>query len=282
MTGPRSAGLPPLSMSLAHEMIARTRISALLQRSGDAPEASMQALCLTLVQISQLIVDIPEVAALEIDPLVVDNHGVVAVDAQIMLVPRTDASEERLAIRPYPKELEEEFVLTNGRKVLLRPIRPEDETAHHEFHDECTPEDMRLRFFHPVRSLPHPEMARLTQIDYDREMAFIATAPKEDGSGPETLGVARITTDLNNEKAEYAIMVRSDIKGQRLGWKLTEKMLRYCRSRGTRRIVADVLPVNKRMLDLLDSLGFKSGWVTDEDFVEVALDLQQPLRQPDA
>ena len=277
-----ATGLPPLSMSLAHEMIARTRISALFQRSGDAPEASMQALCLTLVRISQLIVDIPEVAALAIDPLVVDNRGVVAVDAQIMLVPRTDASEERLAIRPYPKELEEEFVLTNGRKVLLRPIRPEDATAHHEFHDKCTPEDMRLRFFHPVRSLPHPEMARLTQIDYDREMAFIATAPKEDGSGPETLGVVRIITDLNNEKAEYAIMVRSDIKGQRLGWKLTEKMLRYCRSRGTRRIVAEVLPVNKRMLDLLDSLGFKSGWVTDEDFVEVALDLQQPLQQPDA
>ncbi len=279
LAGYSATGLPPLSMSLAHEMIARTRIFALLQRSGDAPEASMQALCLTLVQVSQLIVDLPEVAALAVDPLVVGHRGVVAVDAWIMLVPRPDGGEERLAIRPYPKELEEEFALSNGRKVLLRPIRPEDEAAHHEFHDKCTPQDMRMRFFHPVRSLPHAEMARLTQIDYDREMAFIATAPKGDGGGPETLGVVRTIADLDNDRAEYAIMVRSDIKGQRLGWKLTEKMLRYCRSRGTRRIVAEVLPANERMLNLLTDLGFTSGPMSDDEVVELVLDLQQPALQ---
>ena len=279
-------GLPPLNMNLAREMITRTRFSKLLQPSGDAPAAAMQALCLTLVQLSQLIVDIPEVAALEINPLVVDHRGAAAVGAQILIAPPTEASQGRLAIRPYPKELEEEFALANGLKVLLRPIRPEDAPAQHEFHDKCSPEDMEMRFFHRVRMLSHLEMARLTQIDYDREMAFIATKPKEDGSGWETLGTVRTFTDLHNETAEYAILVRSDLKQQRLGRKLMEKMVRYCRSRGTRQIVGRVLCDNEAMLDLIRSLGFKSKRVMDENImeniVEVVLDLQQPLRQADA
>ena len=282
LMGDSVVGLPPLNMNLAREMISRTRISKLWQTSGDAPAAAMQALCLTLVQLSQLIVDLPEVAALEINPLVVDHRGAVAVDAQILIAPPTEASQGRLAIRPYPKELEEEFVLPNGLKVLLRPIRPEDAPAQHEFHDKCTPQDMELRFFHRVRTLSHLEMARLTQIDYDREMAFVATTPKEDGSGWETVGAVRTFTDLHNETAEYAILVRSDIKRQRLGRKLMEKMVRYCRSRGTRQIVGQVLCDNKRMLDLIRSLGFKSKKVLDENIMEVVLDLQQPLRQPDA
>ena len=278
-------GLPPLNMNLAREMITRTRFSKLLQPSGDAPAAAMQALCLTLVQLSQLIVDIPEVASLEIDPLIVDHRGAVAVGAQILIAPPTEASQGRLAIRPYPKELEEEFVLANGLKVLLRPIRPEDAPAQHEFHDNCSPEDMEMRFFHRVRTLSQLEMARLTQIDYDREMAFIATKPKQDGSGWETLGTVRTFTDLDNETAEYAILVRSDLKQQRLGRKLMEKMVRYCRSRGTRQIVGRVLCDNEAMLHLIHSLGFKSKRVLDENImeniVEVVLDLQQPVRQAD-
>ena len=125
----------------------------------------------------------------------------------------------------------------------------------------------------------------LTQIDYDREMAFIATKPKEDGSGWETLGTVRTFTDLDNETAEYAILVRSDLKQQRLGRKLMEKMVRYCRSRGTRQIVGRVVCDNKAMLHLIHSLGFKSKRVLDENImeniVEVVLDLQQPVRQAD-
>jgi acetyltransferase len=125
-------------------------------------------------------------------------------------------------------------------------------------------------------------MARLTQVDYDREMAFIATTPKEDGSGWETFGTIRTFTDLHNEKAEYAILVRSDIKRQQLGRKLMEKMVRYCRSRGTHQIVGQVLCNNRSMLDLIGSLGFKSKKVLDENIMEVVLDLQPALRQPDA
>ena len=274
-------GLPPLNMNLAREMIARTRFSKRLQPSDDVPAAAMQALCLTLVQLSQLIVDIPEVATLEINPLVVDHRGAVAVGAQVLIAPPTEACQGRLAIRPYPKELEEEFVLANGLKVLLRPIRPGDAPAQHEFHDKCSPEDMEMRFFHGVRTLSHLEMARLTQIDYDREMAFIATAPKEDGLGWETFGTIRTFTDLQNETAEFAILVRSDIKRQGLGRKLMEKMVGYCRSRGTRQIVGRVLCDNEAMLDLIRSLAFKSKKVLDENIMEVVLDLQQMLVVPE-
>jgi acetyltransferase len=121
-------------------------------------------------------------------------------------------------------------------------------------------------------------MARLTQIDYDREMAFIATAPIDDGhggpaSGRETLGVVRTITDPNNDQAEYAILVRSDLKGQRLGWKLLDKMVHYCRSRGTKAIVGQILRDNSKMLDLVLGMGFTSHGVIDEDVVEVSLKL---------
>jgi acetyltransferase len=269
----RAVGLPPLNMSLARELISRTRVFRLLQGYEDCPPANIDALCLTLVQISQMIIDLPEIVGLTINPLFADAHGVFAVDARIQLARPSGAAETRLAIRPYPKELEEEFMLNGTRKVLLRPIRPEDEPAHYEFLSKVSAEDIRFRFFGLIRNLPHTEMARLTQIDYDREMAFIATAAKADGSGPETLGVVRTVTDLNNETAEYAILVRSDLKGQRLGWKLLDKMIRYCASRGTRRIEGQVLRENKRMLDLVKSMGFKAHKVPDEDIYQVTLQL---------
>lgn len=272
----RAVALPPLNTSLARELLSRTRICRLLGGYAGCPPANVDALCQTLVQVSQMIIDLPQIAALEINPLLVDDHGVFAVDAQIFVARPTEETERRLAIRPYPKELEEEFVLPNGRTVLLRPIRPEDEPAHHDFIAKCSPEDLRLRFFHLIRRLPHAEMARLTQIDYDREMAFLATVEKADGSGPETLGVVRTITDLHNDKTEYAILVRSDVKGQRLGWKLMDKIIRYTRSRGTKRIIGLVLADNRKMLDLVHRMGFKSRRVPDDDLMDVELDLREP------
>jgi len=276
--GDRAVALPPLNTSLAGELLSRTRVHRLLQGYGECPRANIEALQLALVQVSQMIVELPEIAALEINPLLVDDQGVFAVDAQIMIAAPSEALERRLAIRPYPKDLEEEFVLPNGRTVMLRPIRPEDEPAHHDFIAKCSPDDLRLRFFHLVRRLPHAEMARLTQIDYDREMAFVATAPNPDGSGPETLGVVRTFTDLHNDKAEYAVLVRSDLKGQRLGWKLMEKIIAYSKSRGTRRIVGLVLSDNRKMLDLIRTLGFTSRRIPDDDVMEVELDLHTPAQ----
>ncbi|MEJ2370799.1 MAG: GNAT family N-acetyltransferase, partial [Gemmatimonadales bacterium] len=178
---------------------------------------------------------------------------------------------ERLAIRPYPKELEETVLLRGGRTVLMRPIRPEDEPAHRELFRAFSKEDMRFRFFGLVRELPHSQMARYTQIDYDREMAFIATDPE--GAPDMTLGVVRVVADPDNTETEFAIIIRSDMKGQGLGHALMDKVIRYCRDRGTGSIVGQVLPDNHRMLALAETLGFTKHYDVAAEIVEVRLEL---------
>ena len=138
---------------------------------------------------------------------------------------------KRLAIRPYPRELEETIRLPSGREVFVRPIRPEDGPAHQAFVARITPEDLRFRFLGVTRDMPPSEMARLTQIDYDREMAFIAIAPNAAGE-PETLAVVRTVGNPDSTKADFAVMVRSDLKRSGLGTALMRKMIRYCKSRG--------------------------------------------------
>tara|TARA_R110000868_G_scaffold130503_1_gene340203 strand:+ start:408 stop:3092 length:2685 start_codon:yes stop_codon:yes gene_type:complete len=269
----RAVSLPPLNMHLARDLVTRTRVWRLLQGYRDRPPVDMDALCLTLIQISQMIVDIPEIMELDINPLLADENGVLALDARIRVARPTGDRSRDLAIRPYPAELEEPFTLHNGLEVLLRPIRPEDEPEHREFLGRLTPEDIRFRFFGLVREFPHSEIARLTQIDYDREMAFIASAPKADGSGSETLGVVRTVTDPDNETCEFAIIVRSDLKGQGLGYKLLEKMIGYCRARGTKTMTGQVMAGNHPMLDMVRALGFRVNRLEDEPVMETTLDL---------
>jgi acetyltransferase len=148
----------------------------------------------------------------------------------------------------------------------MRPIRPEDEPAHSRFFQHLEPEDLYLRFFSAVRKAPHSQLARFTQIDYDREMAFIAYAPDQED---ETLGVVRAITDPDNKQAEFAIIVRSDVKGQGLGRALLEKMIRYCRSRGTRELVGQILSENVPMLSLAQKLGFRPQFNREAGVLEV-------------
>lgn len=269
----RAVSLPPLNMHLARDLVTRTRVWRLLQGYRDRPPVDMDALCLTLVKISQMIVDIPEIVELDINPLLADENGVLALDARIRVTRPTGDRSRDLAIRPYPTELEESFTLNNGLEVMLRPIRPEDEPEHRAFLSQLTPEDIRFRFFGLVREFPHSEIARLTQIDYDREMAFIASAPKADGAGRETLGVVRTITDPDNETCEFAIIVRSDLKGQGLGYKLLEKMIGYCRARGTKTMTGQVMAGNHPMLDMVRALGFRVKRLEDEPVMETTLDL---------
>jgi acetyltransferase len=275
--GDRAVALPPLNMSLARELISRTRIFKLLQGYRDRPAADLNAICLTLIQISQLIIDLPEVVELDINPLFADHNGVLALDARMRVAPAAVPGPARLAIRPYPKELEEYVILPSGRRVLLRPIRPEDEPAHEVLISKITPEDMHFRFFGAVREFPHSQMARFTQNDYDREMAFIATAPDEHGQ-PETLGVVRTVADPDNTQAEFAILVRSDMKHHGLGRILLEKSIRYCRARGMQEIVGQVLADNTAMLSLAERLGFEHSAFPKDGLVEVVLRLDKAKR----
>jgi acetyltransferase len=265
-------GLPPLNMTLAHDLIYRTHTAwRLLEGYRDRPPADIDAICLTLMKISQLIIDIPEITELDINPLFADSQGVLAVDTRIRVAPPPPVGQ-RMAIRPYPKALEEIYTLADKSRVLVRPIRPEDEPNHHAFVSKVTPEDIRFRFFGLVNDLPHSEMARMTQIDYDREMAFIAVPINSQKD--ETWGVVRAMADPDNERAEFAILVRSDLKGSGLGRLMMLKMIRYCRSRGTGQLIGQVLSDNTRMLGFCESLGFKRLRFVDGNIVEVALDLK--------
>jgi len=252
-----AVALPPLNAVLARDMIARTRVSRLLAGYRNRPPSDMDAIVATLVQVSRLVCDIPEIVELDINPLLADANGAIVLDARmrLALADRSGSTLDRLAIRPYPRELEESIDFGGGQ-LLLRPVRPEDGPAHLRFFDALTPDDVRYRMFVRIRELNPSQLARFTQIDYDREMAFIATRTGPDGL-PETLAVGRVVADPDNVSAEFAVTVRSDLKGQGLGKILMQKLIDYCRLRGTREIVGEALPQNNRIIGLVKKLGFE-------------------------
>ncbi|CAA7615488.1 bifunctional acetate--CoA ligase family protein/GNAT family N-acetyltransferase [Magnetospirillum sp. SS-4] len=267
-----TVGLPPLNLPLARGVIARTRVSRLLEASGSRPAANRDAIAEALVRLSSMLVDNPEIVACDINPLFADEAGVLALDVRMRVAPLDDSDLRRFSVLPYPAELEEPADLHDGSTVMLRPIRPEDLPAHAELMNRMTPQDLRLRFFGQVRQIHHHQMARLTQIDYDREMAFIASRPGKDGQ-PETLGVVRTVTDPDNQRAELAVLVRSDMKGTGLGTILMDKIIRYQRSRGTRAVYAQIMAENAAMLRLALKSGFKRQRSEDPDVIETVLEL---------
>ena len=272
VAGDRAVALPPLNMALARDLVSRTRAARLLDSYRGEPAVNRDALDLALVKLSQLAADVPEIVELVVNPLLADAAGVLALDARAHVARAAVSGQERLAIRPYPGELEEWIELDGGR-ILLRPIRPEDEPQHRELLDRVTPDDIRFRFFFAKREFNHAELASFTQIDYDREMAFIATAPDENGT-PHTLGVARATATPDNASAEFAVLVRSDLKGRGLGRALLEKLIRYCRGRGTQELTGDVLSGNVGMLHLAARLGFRTEFAPEDPRVtRVTLEL---------
>jgi acetyltransferase len=249
----RAVGLPPLNAVLARDIVARTRVAKLLAGYRDRPAADIDAIADTLIAISNLVADLPEVIELDINPLLADARGIVALDARIVVAPATSSGVERFAIKPYPAELEE-TVAWNGTRIVLRPIRPEDGEQHRAFFASLTPEDIRHRVFMRARDLSPTQFGRLTQIDYDREMAFVAVA--EEGGSAKTLGVVRAIADPDNRVAAFAIIVRSDLKGKGLGSILLAKMIAYCASRGTCAIEGEALAGNARVLALARRYGF--------------------------
>jgi acetyltransferase len=249
----KALALPPLNLALAREMMGRTRIWKQLLGYRDVPPADTDAIARTLVQLSQLIADFAEIAELDINPLLASAKGVIALDARIRLVKADGgAPAKRFSIPSYPKELERIEPVEGMGEMLLRPIRPEDGPALEHMFEQLSPEDVRLRFFTPMRELPPGLLARLTQIDYDREMAFVLI---DRGNG-EFVGVSRISTDPDNIRAEFAISVLSHLKGRGLGRLLMERVIDHARARGTREIAGDVLNENTRMLALCRELGF--------------------------
>jgi acetyltransferase len=263
--------LPPLNLALARGLIRRTRTARLLEGWRDHPAANIPAIADALVRLSQIAVDFPEIAYCGINPLVADPEGVLALDAAIGLRPEGEAAV--LAIPPYPAELARPWRGKGGGLVTVRPIRPEDAAAHAEAFRRLSPEDVRYRFFSALGELSAAQIARMTQIDYDREMAFVAV--ERAAEGPDrTVGVARLIRDPGGAEAEFAVIVDPSWKGQGLARHLMERLFDWGREVGVREVVGQVLAENAPMLAFVRALGFRvKASAEDKDVMEARLAL---------
>ncbi len=250
VVGDISLELPPLNPLLARRLIARTRVWRLLQGYRGQPPAKIEAVIELLIRLAQLAVDQPEARELEINPLLADTAGAVGLDARLRVAPAPGPAATRLAIAPYPQHLVTEARLPDGMSLRLRPLRPEDEPLLHDLAAHMSREDLRLRFFTPVSGLTHAVAARLSQLDYDRELALLAERDRT------ALGVAHFFADPDNLRAEYAIAVRSDWKGRGVGYLLMERLIDLARRRGIGELVGEVLRENAPMLRMCRELGF--------------------------
>lgn len=265
--------LPPLDLMLAHDAIRQTRISRLLQGYRDRPRADLDAIAEVLVRVSYMIANHPEIRELDINPLLADEKGCIALDARMRVADALTQPRLPLSIRPYPAEWEKDLELPRIGKIHLRPVRPEDEALYDRFFERVTPEDAHMRFFTMKPDRSHRFIARLTQIDYAREMAFVALS-QPDG---ELLGVGRLAADPDYLRAEYAVLVRSDLKGKGLGWLLMQHLVAYAREEGLQQIFGEILATNMTMLNMCRDLGFRIETVPDDITLRhVTLDLGGP------
>ncbi|CAN7282781.1 bifunctional acetate--CoA ligase family protein/GNAT family N-acetyltransferase [Polaromonas sp. LjRoot131] len=249
-----AVALAPVNDALAKDLVSRAGMDTLLGGYRGAKPADTAAVRDALQKVSRLACDQPLLAELDINPLLVDGHGVLALDARIGLR-APGAAPLPPSISPYPAELETQVKL-NHIKLLLRPIRPEDGRRLAAFYARATPADMRLRFFMSRREVPHSELARYSQIDYDREMTFIALSSQA-GAGPEMVGEVRAVCDPDNERAEFAIQVAAPWQGKGLGRVLLDRLLDYLRGRGTKEVAGQCLRENAAMAGLARSAGFE-------------------------
>jgi len=272
----KALALPPLDLRLAHELIDRTRVSRILKAYGDVPAANERAVALALVKLAQLAADIPEIRTLDINPLLVDREGILALDARVAVAPsrilHKGRGHPRFAVFPYPKEWERTLELADGNRAFVRPVRPEDDALFRAFFARVTDEDLRLRFFQSVKHFSHEFIARLTQLDYARSIALVAIDPRNG----DMLGAVRLHADADYHRGEYGILIRSDLKGHGIGWRLMAIMIEYARWLGLDIVEGQVLRENSTMLAMCQSLGFKTRLDPDDPTVMlVTLPVQQ-------
>jgi len=253
----RAVALPPLNAFLAAEMIRDTRISRLLGAFRNMPSVDMRALESVLLRVSEMVCELPGIDELDINPLIVDETGAVAVDARVAVRdPRPMRSRyAHLAIHPYPADLVTDWKLADGASILLRPIRPEDAQMEQEFVRGLSEDSRYFRFMNTVRELSPAMLARFTQIDYDREMAFVAV--RDEGGREVEIAVARYATNPDGQTCEFAIVVADSWQCKGLGRRMLELLIETARARGLKTMVGHVLAGNQAMLALCGKLGFR-------------------------
>lgn len=269
----RQVALPPLNMTLAFELIQRSLAYRLIKEHSDHPEEDLEAISEVLVKLSQVAADIPELKGLEINPLITNRDELLVVDVKADL-----GATAKHAIMPYPEELRETVTLKSGRTVEVRPIRGEDAPALVQFHSRLSEQSIRFRYFHNKSELSKRDLATLTMINYDRQMAFIGEEVKEDGRR-EILGVVRIWTDPDNIRTEFSVLIRDDLQGEGLGALLMRKMIKYSKSVGTLEMVGKILVENHPMRGLMRYLGFECHYNPDEQVIDAILPLNEPQNE---
>jgi acetyltransferase len=267
--------LPPLNRTLALAMIRRTRGAPLLAGFRDLAEVELDPIADSLVRLSQIAVDFPEIADLIINPLLARGGEVLALDASLTLRPEGQAG--LLAIPPYPAELSHTWQARDGRMLMIRPIRPEDAAALAESFTHLTPEDVRWRFFSQLRALPPEQVVRMTQIDYDREMALVAVESRP-GQPDRLAGSSRLIRNPGRDSGEFAVVTLPGWKGQGLASHLIRRLLHWGEGQGIRNVTGHVLADNQPMLSFVRSLGFSLQRSADDDEVMEARITLPPLQ----
>jgi acetyltransferase len=268
--------LPPLNRVLASDLIDRTRVSRMLASFRGMPAVDMDRLIDALIRVSELACELPCLKELDINPLVADEQGVVALDARVVVDDRAiapDASYSHLAIHPYPKSLERELQLRDGTRLVLRPIRPEDAEAEQRFIARLSRQTLYMRFHAPVRELSVEKLIRFTQIDYDREMAFVAV-DRESESG-EIRAIARYTRLADGESAEFGVTVEDSWQGRGLGSAMMGSLEQCARERHLGELIGYVLKENDSMRQMMLARGYVAH--NDEDDAHVVC-FALPLR----
>jgi acetyltransferase len=266
----RAIALPPLNRLLAKRLMEKTRVYRLLQGYRNIPPANLELLEEILIRLAHLVTDFPEIQELDINPLVVTENGFSGIDARIILKFSETPAPLHLVISPYPGQYEEHTTTNTGVDIFIRPIRPEDASLLVELFESLSPRSVYLRFFTPMKHLPHSMLARFTQIDYDRHIALVALAESE--TNEKMLGVARVIIGRNLREAEFSVVVSDSWQGKGIGAALLMRCLRIAKDRGIQKVMGTVLAENTQMLALGRKLGFNIKKEQDVPEYELSID----------
>ena len=270
----RSLALPPLNRLLARRLIEDTRAYMFLKGYRNRPPANLDLLEEILIRISQLVTDFPEIAELDINPLAVSGDHLYAVDARVIVKPSEVSSPYHMVISPYPNEHETYWTMKDGKELFIRPIKPEDAPLLEEMYSSLSPKSIYFRFFSPLKHLPKDMLARFTQIDYDRDMAFVAIHKL---NGKERfLGVGRLMSLPDFTTAEFAVVVGDPWQGKGLGAQLLSLLVSIAVKRGIKKLEGRVLAENTTMLALCHKTGFTVNRIPDSNEYEVEKSLDKP------
>jgi acetyltransferase len=268
--GDKAIGLPPLNTTLAKRLVERTKVSRVLGGFRNKPPVNMEFLEEILVRLSHLVTDFPEITEMDINPLLVDEKDIIVLDARAVVKASKLKSPKHMVIAPYPDRYEIHWKTREGIPILLRPIKPEDEGMMLDLFNAFSDRTILFRFFQLLKSMPHEQIVRYTQIDYDREMAIVAVGREHNQE--QIFGVGRLNYYPNLETSEFSVVVGDPWQRKGLGTKLLELCIKIARERGASQLWGDIMAENEGMIRLCKSLGFKINWRHEEGIARAYMD----------